>query len=554
MRPFFLSLNAMLLGVFMASPLSAQCFEQQLLAGDPEALDAFGWGMDIEGDLMAVGAIGGDDACIGNPNCNSGAVYVFRRIAGVWTQEAKLTASDAEIDDEFGQDVAISGDRILIGAHKREEGAAYVFLHDGNSWVEEQKLVGSGLSNNFHFGHSVSLDGDVALIGTMRDNTQGDETGAAFVFVRIGGVWVEQAKLLASDAAAGDRYGRSCDLQGDYIAIGGHLHDGVGADSGSAYVYERDDNGTPGDLSDDTWPEAAVLVPGDIVPGMKFGRCVDFTGDILIVGAEFGEDGGVATGAAYIYFRNGAGNWIQVQKLLPSNGADGDQFGISVALDGEYALIGSRSADEAGAASGAIYVFSRTPGGYFETAILTGPDSAPGDRLGDETGVQISGVTAAFTSRFSAAAANVGGTAYLFQLNDCLGTNYCDLSPNSAGPGASIRTAGLASISQNDFTLISTDAIPNKVGLFFYGPNQINVPLGDGRLCVGGVVRLNPPVVTDGSGTATRVVDLTTAPAGAGPNQITAGSTWNFQHWLRDPDAMGSGFTLSNGVEVSFIP
>jgi hypothetical protein len=428
-----------------------------------------------------------------------------------------------------------------------------VFAFDGNNWVEEQKLLGSTIQHAWHFGHSVALDGDMALIGTMRDEHQGFETGSAYVFERVGGVWVEQEWLVASDAASGDRFGRSCDLDGNFIAVGSHLHDGVGQNSGAAYIYERDTNGTPANPLDDSWPEVAALTPSDAEANMLFGRCVDFSGNLLIVGASQANINGVMTGAAYLFFRAGGG-WVEVQKLTASDGAAGDRFGVSVALDGIYALVGARDTDQNGSSSGVVYVFTRTPMGYVQTGKMIAPDAAAADQLGNETGVQLNGTTALAGSRFNDSFAMNAGSAYLFSLADCLGTSYCDITPNSAGAGAEIRGTGIESISANEFTLISSGAIPNKVGLFFYGQNQINIPLGNGRLCIGGVVRLNPPVVSDSLGTASRFVDFSTSPAGSGPNQITAGSTWNFQHWFRDPAAGGSDFNLSNAVKVTFIP
>jgi hypothetical protein len=547
--------TGLLIAISTAPEAWAQCHEQQISASNSAELDVFAWSLDLEIDRLVIGAVATDNACPTNPNCNSGSVYVFHKTGGTWTEKVQLVGSDTAFRDQFGHDVGISGDRILVGAHLKDGGgAAYIFAYDGTNWVEEQKLLGSTIQDNWHFGHSVALHGDIAVVGTMRDEHQGFETGSAYVYQRSGGTWIEQDWLIASDAASGDRYGRSSDVEGDYIAIGSHLHDGIGADSGSAYIYERDDNGTPGDVLDDSWPEAAALVPSDTHADMLFGRCVDLSNNVLIVGASQADNNGVMTGAAYIYFRTPGGTWTEVQKLTADDGMDGDRFGISVALDGSYALVGARAADQNGTDSGAVYVFTRTPSGYFQTGKILGIDTAAGDQLGHETGVQVEGTTALIGSRFNGVAAPNGGSAYLFSLDDCLGTSYCDITPNSAGPGAEIRTAGMQSISGNDFTLISTGAIPSKVGLFFYGPNQINIPLGNGRLCVGGVVRLNPPILSDPSGVATRQVDFTTFPAGSGPNPITPGSTWNFQHWFRDPAGGGSGFTLSNGVEVSFIP
>jgi len=134
--------------------------------------------------------------------------------------------------------------------------------------------------------------------------------------------------------------------------------------------------------------------------------------------------------------------------------------------------------------------------------------------------------------------------------------NYCPLTPNSVGPGASIGFVGSSSITANDLILTAEDLPPNQIGLFYYGPSQIQVPFGDGNRCVGGnVSRLNPPVPTDIFGNAFRVVDNTHPAIAGGPNPMVDMSTFNFQFWYRDPAAMSaSGFNLTNGLEVIFTP
>jgi len=149
------------------------------------------------------------------------------------------------------------------------------------------------------------------------------------------------------------------------------------------------------------------------------------------------------------------------------------------------------------------------------------------------------------------------GQIWLFRQR-CTGsaTNYCTSAPNSAGSGSVIGTTGTFSISDNNFSLTETGGIPSQFGLFFYGPNQISFPFGDGFRCVGGGIwRLSPAVTTDGSGNYQRPVDFTAPPADSGGGQITGGSTWNFQFWYRDPAGPGgSGFNTSNGVSVTFCP
>jgi len=131
---------------------------------------------------------------------------------------------------------------------------------------------------------------------------------------------------------------------------------------------------------------------------------------------------------------------------------------------------------------------------------------------------------------------------------------YCIAAANSTGPdGALICGSGSVSVADNDFTLSVAGAAISQPGLFYYGPQAVELPFGDGYRCVGGgVFRLNPPVTTDGTGSGSRALDLTDPPAPAG--QITPGSTWHFQYWYRDPAAAGSGFNLSNGLRATFHP
>jgi len=148
--------------------------------------------------------------------------------------------------------------------------------------------------------------------------------------------------------------------------------------------------------------------------------------------------------------------------------------------------------------------------------------------------------------------------SYIYS-GDCLGPfSYCSTSPNSAGAGALMGSQGLPSIAANELVLTIQGGVPGRYGLFFYGPQQAHIPLGDGILCVAagglGLFRLSPAQLTDGAGQASFWLDFTKPPANGGDGQITPGSTWNFQFWYRDPAAGGSGFNLSDGLAVTFCP
>ncbi|MFT4541689.1 MAG: hypothetical protein ACI841_003282 [Planctomycetota bacterium] len=138
----------------------------------------------------------------------------------------------------------------------------------------------------------------------------------------------------------------------------------------------------------------------------------------------------------------------------------------------------------------------------------------------------------------------------------CSFDSYCDLTPNSASSGASIEAESTAHVSNNDMRLVARDAVPQQAGQFFYGSTQIVLPFGDGQLCVGGqLFRLGAPALTNGTGRLALDLDFTSPPMTTGAAMITAGTSWNFQFWFRDPwEAGGTGFNLSNAATASFCP
>ncbi|NIO42631.1 MAG: hypothetical protein GTO41_22285, partial [Burkholderiales bacterium] len=159
-------------------------------------------------------------------------------------ENSKLLASDKASYDAFGFSVAIDGDTIFVGAHREgdadttENGAVYVFKRAGTSWVEQAKLLAADKGRIHHFGRSVAIDSDTALIGAMGQSDSGTyRNGAAYVFANEGGIWTENAVLLASDKAGGDWFGWSVAIDGSTAVIGARQDDDHGYSSGSSYVF-----------------------------------------------------------------------------------------------------------------------------------------------------------------------------------------------------------------------------------------------------------------------------------------------------------------------------
>ncbi|MEO8659082.1 MAG: FG-GAP repeat protein, partial [Bryobacteraceae bacterium] len=250
-----------------AYPVTIDPWIQQakLTASDGAANDSFGYSVALSGDTALVGAPA--------EATETGAAYVYLRSGTVWTEQAKLTASDRALNDRFGWSVALIGDTALVGAYQKANvtGAAYVYVRSGTAWTEQAKLTASDSAQRDYFGDSVALSGDTALVGASGKATQ---AGAAYVYVRSGTAWTEQAKLTASDGTQFDNFGSSVALSGDTALVGAAAKATL---TGAAYVYVR--SGT-------AWTEQTKLTAADGAPNDIFGDSVALSGDTALVGAD----------------------------------------------------------------------------------------------------------------------------------------------------------------------------------------------------------------------------------------------------------------------------
>jgi MYXO-CTERM domain-containing protein len=302
-----------------------------LTANDGAAQDDFADSVSVFGDT-AIAGVPKDDGLF----ADQGSAYVFTRTGTTWSQQAKLGVSDSGFGDQLGNSVSVSGETAIVGAFTKDvgatmnQGAAYVFVRSGNLWSEQAKLTASDGGEYEQFGASVALEGDTAVIGA--DNaTVGANLGqgAAYVFVRSGATWSQQAKLTAGDGAAGDRCGGSVSLSADTAVVGCSRDD---AFIGSAYVFSR--SGT-------TWSQQAKLSPSDGAVQDFFGISVSVSGDTTVVGSSQAEVAGqLNQGAAYVFLREGP-SWSQRAKLTANDGDVGDFFGWAVSVAGNTTLVGA---------------------------------------------------------------------------------------------------------------------------------------------------------------------------------------------------------------------
>ena len=317
--------------------------QQQKLTGSTTAGDSYGYNVHIDGDTAIVGARFENNA--------QGAAYIYTRSGTTWSQQQKLTASDAQNSDRFGCDVEIDGDTVVIGSmlDDTQRGAAYVFTRSGTTWSQQQKLVASTRTDYDQFGEAVAINGDTIVVGALFEDSGGSASGTAYVFTRSGTTWSQQQKIVASDAQASDQFGGNVAITGDTIVVGALYEDAGGSNAGAAYVFTR--SGT-------TWSQQQKLVASDAAAGDRFGSSSSIYGDTIVVGAVNENS---QAGSAYVFTRSGT-TWSQQQKIVASDAGAHDWFGIDVDIEENTVVVGAYG-DDSGTTQngeGAAYIFSRS--------------------------------------------------------------------------------------------------------------------------------------------------------------------------------------------------
>jgi len=333
--------------------------QEKLTASDAQATDYFGMSVSIssDGNTAIVGAYLEDTGGI----TNAGSAYIFTRSGSSWTQRAKIQASDPEASALFGFSVSISddGNTAIVGARAVDTtasnaGAAYIFTRSGTTWSQQAKIQASDAAENDEFGTSVSIssDGDTAIVGAYKEDTPVD-SGAAYVFTRSGSTWSQQQKLEASDAQASAEFGFSVSISsdGNTAIVGARYDDTTATNAGSAYIFTR---------SGSSWSQQAKIQASDPEENDYFGYSVSISsdGDTAIVSARDEDTTATGAGSAYIFTRSGT-TWSQEVKIQASDAGNTDRFGYSVSIssDGNTAIVGAKDDDSPATDAGSAYIF-----------------------------------------------------------------------------------------------------------------------------------------------------------------------------------------------------
>ncbi len=394
--------SAALVGL-QSVPALGQCRVGQttkLLASDASDGAAFGARLAKSDDNILIGAFASDGVAR-----SSGSAYVFRADGGSWTQQVKLTASDAAELDWFGASVSLDHDLAVIGAiqvFNGGAGAVYTYRFDGVTWNEEAKLVASDAHAGDEFGSSVSVSGDTVIVGAPAKDVGAIRwLGAAYIFRQAGGKWTQIQKLTAPDSQASDRFGGHVSVEGNRVIVGATQFPDR---SGAAYVYRNDGN---------EWILEATLTGSDSTSGDAFGNWISFDNGKILVGALAHNE---RAGSAYV-FRHDGENWIEEAKLTASNAAPNAEFGSSVSLSGDFAVIGAQKEDDVASGSGAAYVFRFDGVNWNEQYKLTASDLWRPRNARFGMAVSLDGDVAVVGADGTDAFGDQTGSAYVFDIS-----------------------------------------------------------------------------------------------------------------------------------------
>lgn len=402
-----------------------------LTSVDVDALDQFGYSVSLDQNTAVVGAFRDDTAA----GTDAGSAFVFVRNGAAWSQQAKLAANNATVGASFGFSVAVSGNTALVGAANNDYSPshptaerAYVFTRSGSSWSQQAALVASDGVSGDRFGIGVALNGNTAVVGaSWADTAVGQNVGKAYVYVRSGTVWSEQAKVLSQTPFTDARFGKTVATSGSTVVIGADTGGGYGSggsDRGSACVFVQ--NGV-------TWDQQAVLAARYAGDYGSLGSSVAMSGDTALIGAPWEDTAaGEDTGGAYIFVRKPEG-WVQTTKLTAPDGAMYDRFGDSVSIDGDNALIGAPwGSTAAGVDTGCAHVFTRSGNGWIYVAKLQASNAADSALFGDS--VSISGETAVVGAyQADTPAGQYSGSAYVFSKGPSGWFQQAELVPSVSG-------------------------------------------------------------------------------------------------------------------------
>jgi len=328
--------------------------------------------------------------------------------------EQKIVPADNGSGDFFGQFISMKYPDIMISAHQKNifgyaSGALYVYRSNElpDTFSEFQMIFPSDGHIEEFFGYSVVMDDTWAITGSHHDSDAGGSSGSVFALKKENSVWLIHQKIIADDASAGDEFGKAVSLNEDELFSGAWLDDDQGSNSGSVYVFKRQNN---------IWRQSAKLYPDPAAPYDQFGNFMASAGDYLLVGVPENKANGPKSGCAFL-FEKTDGEWKQTDRWIPSDGHEGAHFGQSVTIGENWAAVGAYKSDSYCTDCGGVYLYRKNENTWEYFTTLIPEDVKNGDHFGNA--IHLEGDLLAVGAYFDDDLGANSGSVYLYHfVND----------------------------------------------------------------------------------------------------------------------------------------
>lgn len=538
-----------------ARPAAAQCEVSKIHQIPGQQGARFGWAVALDGGRAAVGQLGSATAA---PN----EVTLYEWNGQVWSQTAEIPSPGPLGNDGFGEAVALDGSLLAVAAPGDDQagtnfGAVYVFEHDGTAWNQAAKLLPASPAAG-SFGASVAITGPTVLVGAPTEwvPAWGENDGSVYAFEKAGASWVEVQRLHGTDqdpALGSDRFGEALATDGSRLAVGSpEVSAAIDSWKGTVYVFDR---------SGGLWIETAQVAPAlPMSDGASFGASLDISASRLVVGAPFDLFGP----GTVLFYDQGPQGWVESARFgsFPFDlcfNCTGS-FGLSVALDGDHALIGDPSLGPG--STGAAHVLAREGGGWTHTGRIFASDGDAGDQFGFALALDSGRAVAGAPWDDVPGQGALEGSAYLYDLASPP-ASYCTGKTNSLGCLASLSWHGVPSLTNPlPFDVVAGSLLNNKPGLLFYGTNgRASLPFLGGTLCVQPPLQRTAPQTSGGdpppldSCTGSLTFDFNALLQSGADPALVPGVVVDAQFWSRDADQLdGTGVHLTHAVELAVCP
>ena len=406
-------LRVFLLIFFSANIVKSQDFSKKLYPNDSRQGAYFGRFVDQNDDFIIISAYKDSENV-----SSSGALYIFKKVNGVYIQSQKVFPGDGMVEQFFGYSIGISKEWIVTGAHHdsskgASSGAVYILKKNSNDkWDIVQKLVPADLSEGDEFGKKVSLYENTLVSSCYLDDDNGINSGVVYVYKLIDGKWQQNTKILPSTPMEYSQFGLSLDLFKDKLIVGAPFEGKK--ELGAAYVYE---------YNNDKWNEVSKFQPDDLMDYNQFGITVKINDDFAFVSSIKNDDFGENSGIVYVY-RRVNGDWQYFQKLNGPDEEKGDGFGIDLTVTDSFVVIGSYFDDDNGLNSGSVYLYKLKGGKWKFCKKINPSDGSESDAFGASISLKNNNLLVGAYS--DSDKGFLSGSAYIFSLNKVLKTDKFD--------------------------------------------------------------------------------------------------------------------------------